>query len=190
MKAEGKCVICSAPSGAGKTTLVRHLLDRVPALAFSISATSRPRRANEVDGVDYHFLSPEAFRERIAQDAFVEWEEVYPGRYYGTLRSEVERLWAEGRHIVFDVDVVGGLNLKARFGERALALFIQPPSLEVLAERLARRGTETAETLKVRVDKAAEELKAAPRFDAVVVNDDLDRACREAVDRVRSFLER
>ncbi len=190
MKAEGKCVICSAPSGAGKTTLVRHLLDRVPALAFSISATSRPRRANEVDGVDYHFMSPEAFREHIAQDAFVEWEEVYPGRYYGTLRSEVERLWAAGRHIAFDVDVVGGLNLKARFGERALALFIQPPSLEVLAERQARRGTETPETLQVRVDKAAEEIKAAPRFDAVVVNDDLDRACREAVDRVRSFLER
>lgn len=188
MKAEGKCVICSAPSGAGKTTLVRHLLDRVPALAFSISATSRPRRANEVDGVDYHFMSPEAFREHIAQDAFVEWEEVYPGRYYGTLRSEVERLWAAGRHIAFDVDVVGGLNLKARFGERALALFIQPPSLEVLAERLARRGTETPETLQVRVDKADEEIKAAPRFDAVVVNDDLDRACREAADRVRSFL--
>ncbi len=183
-------MICSAPSGAGKTTLVRHLLATVPTLAFSISATSRPRRANEVDGVDYHFLSPEDFRERIAQGAFVEWEEVYPGRYYGTLRSEVERLWAQGRHIIFDVDVVGGLNLKARFGERALALFIQPPSLEVLAERLARRGTETAETLKVRVDKAAQELLAAPRFDAVVVNDDLDRACREAVALVRSFLQR
>ncbi len=186
----GKCIICSAPSGAGKTTLVRHLLAMVPELAFSVSATSRPRRSNEVDGVDYHFLSPEDFRARIASGEFVEWEEVYPGRFYGTLRSEVERMWSTGRHIVFDVDVVGGMNLKRRFAHQALSVFIQPPSLQVLAERLVQRGTETPDTLRVRLDKASEELQAARHFDVVVVNDDLDRACREAEVLVRSFLAR
>ena len=185
---EGKCVICSAPSGAGKTTIVHHLLRQIPELAFSISATSRPMRPKEREGVDYHFLSPKEFERRIAEDAFVEWEEVYPGRYYGTLRSEVERIWASRKHIIFDVDVVGGLHLKQLFGAKALALFIEPPSLEVLAERLIQRGTETAETLKVRVDKATHEMGTADRFDAVVVNHALEQACAEAVALVRDFL--
>ena len=181
-------MICSAPSGAGKTTIVHHLLRQIPELAFSISATSRPMRPKEREGVDYHFLSPKEFERRIAEDAFVEWEEVYPGRYYGTLRSEVERIWASGKHIIFDVDVVGGLHLKQLFGAQALALFIEPPSLEVLAERLIQRGTETAETLKVRVDKATHEMGTADQFDAVVVNHALDQACAEAVTLVRDFL--
>ncbi|MBK6753249.1 MAG: guanylate kinase [Flavobacteriales bacterium] len=185
---EGKCVICSAPSGAGKTTIVHYLLRHVPELSFSVSATSRPMRPKEKDGVDYHFLSQEEFEGRIAADAFVEWEEVYPGRYYGTLRSEVERIWASGKDIIFDVDVVGGLHLKERFGPQALAIFIEPPSLEVLAERLLQRGTETAETLRVRVDKATHEMETAERFDAVVVNHDLDQACAEARALVSNFL--
>lgn len=184
----GKCVICSAPSGAGKTTIVHHLLRQIPGLSFSVSATSRPIRTQERDGVDYHFLSPAEFERRIAEDAFVEWEEVYPGRFYGTLRSEVDRIWASGKDIIFDVDVVGGLHLKERFGAQALALFIEPPSIEVLAERLQLRGTETAETLRVRVDKATHEMETADRFDAVVVNHDLDQACAEALALVRNFL--
>ncbi|MBK8339310.1 MAG: guanylate kinase [Flavobacteriales bacterium] len=187
---EGKCVICSAPSGAGKTTIVHYLLRQLPELAFSVSATSRPMRPNERQGVDYHFLSPEEFAKRIREEAFVEWEEVYPGRFYGTLRSEVERIWAAGKHAIFDLDVVGGLHLKERFGPQALAIFIEPPSLEVLAERLRQRGTETAETLKVRVDKAGLEMETADRFDAVVVNHALDQACAEALDLVRNFLRK
>ena len=185
---EGKCVICSAPSGAGKTTLVRYLLGQLPELAFSISATSRPMRPGEREGEDYYFMSPEEFERRIQENAFLEWEEVYPGRYYGTLRSELERIWSAGKHIIFDLDVVGGLHLKERFGSRALAIFIEPPSLEVLADRLLQRGTETPETLKVRVDKAAHEMETADRFDAVVVNHALEQACADLLSLVRTFL--
>ncbi len=184
----GKCLIVSAPSGAGKTTIVRHLLGQDLGLAFSVSATSRPPRGNERDGEDYFFLTAGQFKERIAAGAFVEWEEVYPGRYYGTLRSEVERIWALGRHPVFDVDVVGGLRLKEILGNRALALFVAPPSIDALERRLHKRGTETTEGLRARMDKAALELSYSKHFDQVLLNDDLHRACGEAYRIVHTFL--
>lgn len=185
---QGKCIIVSAPSGAGKTTIVRHLLERDPRLAFSVSATSRPRRAHEIDGRDYWFISAEEFHRRIEADGFVEWEEVYPGRFYGTLKHELDRIWKAGRHPVFDVDVVGGLDLKEIFGPNALALFIAPPSLNSLEERLRARGTETPGSLAVRMAKAGQEMTYAPRFDATVVNDHLERACAEALRSVSAFL--
>ncbi len=185
----GKCVIISAPSGAGKTTIVHHLLKEDLGLAFSVSATTRPRRAHEVDGKDYFFLETEDFKKRIAADAFVEWEEVYTGHYYGTLRAQIERIWSEGHSPIFDVDVEGGLNLKKAFGPDALALFIAPPSIDVLRDRLRTRGTETAESLQRRVDKAVHELTYSPRFDNVVVNDELHLACQAAEQMVRTFLD-
>lgn len=185
---QGKCIIVSAPSGAGKTTLVRHLLEQEPGLAFSVSATSRAKRSYEVDGKDYHFITPEEFQRRIDADEFVEWEEVYPGQFYGTLKHELHRIWKDGKHPIFDVDVVGGLDLKEIFGPNALAVFIAPPSIGALEERLRQRGTETPESLAKRVAKAAHELTYAPRFDATVINDDLDRACEEARRRVDEFL--
>jgi guanylate kinase len=184
----GKCIIVSAPSGAGKTTIVRYLLGLDLGLAFSISATSRPRRHYEVDGHDYFFITTDAFRQRIVDGAFLEWEEVYPDRFYGTLRAEIARIWENNQAPIFDVDVVGGLHLKGLFGSAALALFIAPPSLPALEERLHSRGTETPETLKARIEKAEHEITFAPRFDAVIVNDDRDRACNEAYQRVRAFL--
>jgi len=187
---KGKAIIVSAPSGAGKTTIVRHLMDRGLGLAFSVSATTRPIRASERDGHDYWFLTEEEFKRRIAANDFVEWEEVYPGRFYGTLREEVSRIQQEGRHPVFDVDVEGGLNLKKEFGDSALALFIAPPSLQALEQRLNARGTETPESLAKRVGKAEHELTYAPRFDRTVVNDDLIGACAEAEALVREFLAR
>ncbi|MBK6341543.1 MAG: guanylate kinase [Flavobacteriales bacterium] len=185
---KGKAIIVSAPSGAGKTTIVRHLMDRGLGLAFSVSATTRPMRSSERDGHDYWFLSEEEFKRRITAGDFVEWEEVYPGRFYGTLREEVLRIQGEGRYPVFDVDVEGGLNLKKEFGDDALALFIAPPSLQALEQRLNARGTETPESLAKRVGKAAHELTYAPRFDRTVVNDDLNGACAEAEALVRQFL--
>jgi guanylate kinase len=185
---QGKCIIVSAPSGAGKTTIVRYLLELDLGLSFSISATSRPRRAYEEDGHDYFFITADEFRKRIVAGAFVEWEEVYPGRFYGTLREEIKRIWSQERSPIFDVDVVGGLHLKGIFGADALALFIAPPSIQALEERLLLRGTETPETLRSRVDKATHEMTYAPRFDAVIVNDDRDRACHEAYQQVRAFL--
>lgn len=182
-------MIISAPSGAGKTTIVHHLLKQDLGLAFSVSATSRGKRAYEVDGRDYFFLSTDDFRARITANAFVEWEEVYAGTYYGTLRAEVDRIWGDGHHAIFDVDVEGGLNLKKAFGANALALFIAPPSLAVLEQRLRERGTETPESLHRRVDKAEHELTYATRFDGVIVNDALERACAEAEQRVREFLQ-
>ena len=188
MGANGKCVIISAPSGAGKTTIVRSLLAQGLRLAFSVSATSRPKRSYEVDGQDYFFISADEFRKRIDAGDFVEWEEVYPGRFYGTLRSEIDRIWAQGNSAIFDVDVVGGLRLKEVFGDKALALFVSPPSVEALEQRLRARGTESEETLKVRVDKAAHEMSFAPRFDITVVNDTLEHACAEAHSIVKRFL--
>jgi guanylate kinase len=184
----GKCVIISAPSGAGKTTIVRSLLAQGLRLAFSVSATSRPKRHYEVDGQDYFFITADEFRQRVAAGDFIEWEEVYEGRFYGTLRSEIERIWSQGNSAIFDVDVVGGLHLKAVFGEQALAIFVSPPSIEVLEDRLRNRDTETPETLKDRVDKAAHEMTYAHRFDAVVVNDTLEHACAEAFTLVKRFL--
>ncbi len=185
---DGKCIIVSAPSGAGKTTLVRHLLMQEASLAFSVSATSRAKRDYEVDGVDYFFLGADEFRRRIEADEFVEWEEVYPGQFYGTLKHELRRIWNTGKHPVFDVDVVGGLDLKEIFGPNALALFVAPPSINALEQRLRNRGTETEDSLKKRVAKAHHELTFANQFDVVVVNDDLDRACSEAFRKVSDFL--
>lgn len=185
----GKSIIVSAPSGAGKTTIVHNLLEREQRLAFSVSATSRPRRPHEVNGKDYWFISTEEFKQRIANDEFVEWEEVYPGQFYGTLKHELRRIWDAGRHPIFDVDVVGGLDLKEIFGPGALAIFVAPPSVEALQQRLQARGTETPESLKKRVDKAAHELTFADRFDSIVVNKDRDLACDEAYQLVRDFLD-
>lgn len=183
-----KVVIFSAPSGAGKTTLVRHLLEQGLPLEFSISACSRSPRANEQDGKDYHFLSPTDFKEKIADNAFLEWEEVYEDMFYGTLKSEVERIWANGKQVIFDVDVVGGINIKKHFGEQALAVFVAPPSIADLKIRLDGRGTETAESLQKRLGKAEDELAQQNAFDVVIVNDDLNIACKEVLERVSEFL--
>ena len=184
----GKLVIFSAPSGAGKSTLVNYLLPKFPQLSFSISATSRPPRGQEVHGKDYYFLSAEEFRNSVAQDQLLEWEEVYAGTYYGTLRSEVERIWSQGKVVVFDIDVVGALNLKKQFGDRALALFVQAPSVEILEQRLRGRATDSEEKIQQRVAKATIEMARAPEFDEVVVNDNLDSAKSEAVAILNDFL--
>ncbi|MBO8483125.1 MAG: guanylate kinase [Bacteroidetes bacterium] len=186
---DGKVVIFSAPSGAGKSTIVNHLLKKYPELEFSISATSRAPRGNEQDGKEYYFFSADRFRQMIAEDRFVEHEEVYPGSFYGTLKSEVERIWAKGHVIVFDIDVKGGVNVKRIFGGKALSIFIQAPSVEVLRERLIDRGTDTAEAIEKRVAKAASEMEfAAGKFDYVLVNDDLDAALAEADKVVGEFI--
>lgn len=184
----GKVIIFSAPSGSGKSTIVNYLLSLNFGLEFSISATSRAPRGSEKDGVEYYFLSTEEFERRIAADEFVEHEEVYKGCYYGTLRSEVERIWGKGHTIVFDVDVKGGLNLKKIFGSQALTVFIQPPSIEELRRRLVGRGTDSPEKIEQRIAKAGEELTYAPQFDTVVVNDDLSTAQAEAEKKVRAFI--
>ena len=186
---QGKLVIFSAPSGAGKSTLVNYLLPQFPQLSFSISATSRAPRGQEIHGKDYYFLSSEEFKARVAQDELLEWEEVYAGTYYGTLKSEVQRIWSEGGVVVFDIDVVGALNLKKQFGERALALFVQAPSIEILEKRLRGRGTDSEEKISERIDKAAQEMSRAPEFDKVVVNDDLETAKTESVAILKEFLE-
>lgn len=184
----GKLVIFSAPSGAGKSTLVNYLLPQFPELSFSISATSRSPRGKEQHGKDYYFLSSEEFKARVAGDELLEWEEVYAATYYGTLRSEVERIWAQGKVVVFDIDVVGALNLKKQFGDRALALFVQAPSVEILEQRLRGRGTDSEEKIQQRVAKATIEMARAPEFDKVVVNDDLDTAKAEALAILKDFL--
>jgi len=183
-----KAVIISAPSGAGKTTIVKHLLETFPQLAFSVSACSRQKRENEKDGVDYYFIEPKEFKEKICTDEFVEWQEVYPGNYYGTLKSELSRILANGKIPIFDVDVVGGLNLKKYFGENALALFIRPPSIEVLENRLVNRKSESEASIKKRIAKAEKELSLANKFDMIIINDDLQRALNQAVDYVANFL--
>ena len=185
---EGKLIIFSAPSGAGKTTIVHHLLGKIPELEFSISATTRPKRGDEVHGRDYYFISNEEFLHKIAHKEFVEFEEVYTGTFYGTLRSEIERIWSHGKHVIFDIDVEGGLHLKKKFGDKALAIFVQPPSLEILIERLTGRGTDSAEKLAERIVKADKELKYADRFDVIQKNYDLEVACAEAEELVRGFL--
>lgn len=185
----GKAIIFSAPSGAGKTTIVRHLLNCNFNLFFSVSATSRQKRNGEEHGRDYYFLTPEEFQQKIDAGEFVEWEEVYSGTRYGTLKSEVERIWKTGGHLIFDVDVVGGLNLKKHFGETAMSVFVLPPSLKVLKERLVRRGTESDESLAKRVDKAEKELLRAREFDAIILNDELEKALSEAEQLVGEFLK-
>ncbi len=186
---DGKVIIFSAPSGSGKTTIVHEIMKRVEGLGFSVSATSRAPRPGEVNGRDYYFISPEEFQRKAERGEFIEWEEVYPGTYYGTLRSEIERLWKEGKNVVFDVDVVGGSNLKRIFGEKALALFIQPPSIEVLKQRLEQRGTETPESISKRLAKARFELGYAKLFDRIIINDQLEAAIEQTVEAVKSFLK-
>ena len=183
-----KAIIFSAPSGSGKSTIVHHILDLHPEMEFSVSATSRPLRGAEVHGVDYYFLTEDDFRSRIAADGFVEYEEVYPGRFYGTLKSEIQRIWDAGHVVIFDVDVKGGVNLKKYFGENALSVFIQAPSVEELRRRLESRGTDSAEDIAKRVAKAAEEMTYAPKFDVVLVNDKLETAYAEAEKLVDGFL--
>jgi guanylate kinase len=186
---KGKAIIFSAPSGAGKTTLVHHLLgvDDLR-LTFSVSATTRARRGHEQDGKDYFFLSPDEFLTRAKHGEFLEWEEVYKDQYYGTLKSEIERIWSEGRHVIFDVDVLGGLNLKKIFGDDALAVFVKPPSIEALRFRLRHRSTETAEKVAMRIEKAQSEMAYEPKFDLVVVNDILEDAKIQSETKVRAFL--
>ena len=185
----GKLVIFSAPSGSGKTTIVRELLKLFPQFEFSISATSRKPRGQEQHGIDYYFLSNEEFRQRVERDEFVEWEEVYEGTCYGTLKSEVERIWSKGNVIIFDVDVMGGINLKRLFGEEACSMFIMPPSVEELERRLRGRGTDSEEVIQKRIAKAEFELSKSPEFDYTVVNDDLQVAVDEATTIIRNFLK-
>ncbi|WP_321479495.1 guanylate kinase [uncultured Bacteroides sp.] len=185
----GKLIIFSAPSGSGKSTIINHLMNQNLNLAFSISATSRAPRGTEQDGVEYFFLSPEVFRQRIENGEFLEYEEVYTDRYYGTLKAQVEKQLAAGQNVVFDVDVVGGCNIKKLYGERALSLFIQPPSIEVLRERLTSRGTDTPEVIESRIAKAEFELSYAPQFDCIVINDNLETAQAEAYKIIQEFIE-
>ena len=185
----GKLIIFSAPSGSGKSTIINHLLQKDLNLAFSISATSRAPRGAEKHGVEYFFLSPEEFRKRIANDEFLEFEEVYPNRFYGTLKSQVEKQTQAGQNVVFDVDVIGGCNIKKFFGDKALSIFIQPPSIEELSKRLHARQTDSTEVIQQRLDKAKYELSYASRFDTVIINDDLNKALDEAYQIIQDFLK-
>lgn len=184
----GKLIIVTAPSGAGKTTIVRHLLNRYEQLAFSVSATTRSKRKKEEEGVDYYFMSVPKFKELIAGDAFLEWEEVYEGQFYGTLKREVERLWAEGKSVVFDIDVQGAVKLKEVYPGRTLTVFVKPPAPEVLAQRLRKRRSESEESLQKRIAKAQFELAFEKKFDIVLVNDVLEEALQEAERVVEQFL--
>ena len=184
-----KVIIFSAPSGSGKTTLVKHCLQKFPQLQFSVSATTRALRGEEIHGKDYFFLSVEEFKKLISEDAFVEFEEVYTDKFYGTLKSEVERTWSEGKVVIFDVDVVGGVNLKKIFGEKALSIFIAPPSIDELERRLISRATDDLETIKTRVAKAKHEMAYAEEFDEIVINDDLETSKKEIERLVEKFIE-
>ncbi|WP_114778224.1 guanylate kinase [Botryobacter ruber] len=187
---QGKIIIFSAPSGAGKTTIVKHLLQVNPKLAFSISACTRDKRGRaEENGKDYHFITPEDFKKRIENDEFVEWEEVYEGAFYGTLKSEIERIWASGKNPILDVDVKGGLKIKQFYKDRALAIFVKPPSVEELAKRLTARATDSASSISSRVFKAEFEMKFENQFDEVIVNDNLETACAKAEKLVSAFLD-
>ncbi|SDG78634.1 guanylate kinase [Psychroflexus sediminis] len=189
-KKQGKLIVFSAPSGSGKTTIVRHLLAQKDLdLEFSISATSRAPRGNEVDGKDYYFMDLKEFKSHIKNDDFLEWEEVYRDNFYGTLNSEVERIWAMGKHVVFDIDVVGGLDIKRIYPEQTLAVFVEPPSIEELKIRLKKRKTESEDRIAMRVAKASIEMATAPQFDHIIVNEDLDTALDEAYQLVKAFIK-
>jgi len=183
-----KLIVISAPSGAGKTSIVHFLLKNMPELAFSVSACSREKRENEIHGEDYYFLGIEGFKNKIAENAFLEWEQVYENQYYGTLTSELERIWDEGKPVIFDVDVVGGLNIKKQYPTECLAIFIMPPSLAVLQERLVARGSESDESLKKRLDKTEEEIAKNQEFDRIILNDDFDIACKKTMEVIHNFI--
>ncbi len=185
---QGKIVIFSAPSGSGKTTIVKHLLSKGLNMEFSVSACSRAPRGQEQNGVDYYFLTAEEFRQRIDNDEFVEWEEVYAGRFYGTLKTELTRIWSKGNHVLFDVDVKGGINLKKKFGDNALSVFVMPPSIDELRHRLVGRATDAPEEIERRIAKAEEEISYANQFDLIIVNDILSTACDQAFEKVNKFL--
>ena len=184
----GKLIVISAPSGAGKTSIVHQLLKDIPELSFSVSASSREMRENEVHGKDYYFLGVEGFQQMIRENAFLEWEQVYENQYYGTLKSEIERIWGEGKTVIFDVDVVGGLNIKKQYPKECLAIFIMPPSLEVLAERLIGRGSESDESVKKRLDKAEEEISKNKQFDTMILNDNFEIACEQTKEVITNFI--
>lgn len=184
----GKAILFSAPSGCGKTTIIKELMHYFDCFDFSISATSRLPRGDERDGVDYYFLTNDEFKRRVAAGDFLEWEEVYSGTCYGTLKSELDRIWEEGKVIVFDVDVNGGRNIKRYLGDDALSIFVMPPSVEVLEQRLRNRGTDSEEAIVKRLARSAEELKQAPQFDVTIVNDDLQRAVQEAKTTIAKFI--
>ena len=184
---QGKLIIFSAPSGSGKSTIINYLLQQNLNLAFSISATSRAPRGNERNGVEYYFMSPEEFKTKISNNEFLEYEEVYADKFYGTLKCEVERLVAEGKNVVFDVDVVGGINIKKFYGDRALSIFIQPPSVEVLRQRLTDSGTDAPDVIECRLNKAEYELSFASQFDIVIVNDNLEDAQKQALQAIQNF---
>ena len=184
----GKLIVISAPSGAGKTSIVHQLLKDIPELSFSVSASSRERRENELHGKDYYFLGVEGFQQKIKEDAFLEWEQVYENQYYGTLKSEIERIWSEGKTVIFDVDVVGGLNIKKQYPKECLSIFIMPPSIEVLAERLIGRGSESDESVKKRLDKAEEEISKNKQFDTIILNDDFEIACEQTKEIITNFI--
>lgn len=185
----GKLIIVSAPSGAGKTTLVKHLLENLDAIEFSVSCATRSPRENEVNGKDYYFLSTEEFKQKIENQEFAEWEEVYTGSFYGTLKSEIYRIWAKGNHVIFDIDVVGGINLKKLYPDNSLSVFIMPPSVDELEKRLRARNTESEDKLQMRVEKAEKELILAPKFDKIIVNDDLEKSKKEIVKLISTFLK-
>ena len=184
----GKLIVISAPSGAGKTSIVHQLLKDIPELSFSVSASSRERRENEVHGKDYYFLGVKGFQQKIKEDAFLEWEQVYENQYYGTLKSEIERIWSEEKTVIFDVDVVGGLNIKKQYPKECLSIFIMPPSVEVLAERLIGRGSESDESVKKRLDKAEEEISKNKQFDTIILNDNFEIACEQTKEIITNFI--
>jgi guanylate kinase len=185
----GKLIVISAPSGAGKTSIVHFLLKKIETLSFSVSACSRTKRKKETNGIDYHFLSVEEFQQKIKKGDFLEWEEVYKDQYYGTLKSEVERIWQKGKAVIFDVDVIGGVNIKKQYPTECLSIFIMPPSLEILAERLTGRGSESADSLHKRIAKSKEEIARNGEFDKVILNDNFDIACEEAMQVIRNFIK-
>tara|TARA_B110000467_G_scaffold74351_1_gene67425 strand:- start:20 stop:583 length:564 start_codon:yes stop_codon:yes gene_type:complete len=184
----GKLIVISAPSGAGKTSIVHHLLKNMPELSFSVSACSREKRDNETHGKDYYFLGVEGFQNKIKEDAFLEWEEVYENQYYGTLKSEIERIWSERKTVIFDVDVIGGLNIKKQYPKECLSLFIMPPSVDVLRERLSGRGSESEAKLEMRLAKAEQEISKNQEFDKVILNDDFGIACEETIEVITNFI--
>lgn len=189
MNAANKIIILTAPSGAGKTSITRYLIKKIPQLAFSISAATRPARGNEQNGIDYYFITVEAFQKKIKENAFIEWEMVYEGKYYGTLKNELERIWKQGKTPVLDIDVQGAIHVQLQYPENSLSIFIEAPSIESLKNRLQSRSTETPESLQTRLNKAGYEMSFKYHFDVIIINDDLSRACAEAEKVVKAFLD-